>query len=209
MDKKQQRLQEIFGDEELEEIDPDTPSRARDLAQISGNEFQSQGPGATEIAVASGGQLANAVVQNPLSTAAAAYGAYKAPSIIRSGSRLLDRIAGPGQPPTRADSPIRAVAPTQSTGTGPARQIPVTGPQGSPAPAPQTAAPTPSSTAVNAQSVRQMAMDRLRSLAPMAPQASRAATGIGALMYSPGLNTNEDQLLERYRAIARQQGMMR
>lgn len=54
------------------------------------------------------------------------------------------------------------------------------------------------------QSVRNMALQRLQQAAP----AVRSATGLGALLYSGGLNTNEDQQLERYRQIARERGLM-
>lgn len=204
------------GSQDLPEIDLQQPSTA---SQQPTN-FENQGIGLGQMAM--GALSAAAPYALPAAGAAAiGYGAFKGTGWARGlgqniqeiNRTMQDRTAFERQREARISqrpgfgNVPRPGAPTAAPQPGPYSQGPQVQPTQPAQPTqarPTTPPRTPPTGAVRpdliAQEVRNMAMQGAR--------AARGATGLGALMYSGGLNTNEDAELERYRRIARERGLI-
>lgn len=118
---------------------------------------------------------------------AAEYAAYGAGGAY-AGKKILDAVRG-----SRAPVPPPA-APTPAP-TAPAPGTPAYTAESLKSP---TGRPMGSQPGIM-QQVQQAALNALKS--PMVQKATRGMGALGAMLYSPGLNANEDEELRRYRAL--------
>lgn len=130
---------------------------------------------------------------------AAEYAAYGAGGAY-AGKKILDAYRAGRTPP-----PVAPVAPSATPPLEPGGQRLVdftrAQPPGNPPAASQSPVATQSSQSIK-QQIQQRALQAVQSPATnrMAGLASRGLGALGALLYSPGLNANEDEQLRRLRA---------
>jgi hypothetical protein len=193
-----QTQQEPMGDQP-----PPPPPASADQGQVSGPGF---GEMATTAAMAAAPYALPAV-----GLGAAGYGAMKIGGWGRNLAQSASDVASAMRERTNVEAAREARMANRPGFGGAPRPTPgMPATPGPVAPAAPAAAPTPAAAAQStamqrglqyADKVRQLAMEKVmqtaQRTAPMARAAAPAAVGLGGLMYSGGLNTNEQEELRR------------